>query len=85
MISKIFLFNNEVVEQVEVFKFLGCFIYYYLDWTAHTDEILTKAQQRMYFLARLKPFALQNDFSRRKSQKILVNFYQSLIQSILTM
>ena len=70
------IINNEEVEIVNVFKFLGCLISNDLKWTNHIDDILKKAQQRMYFLRQLKSF--------RVSKRILINFYQACIESILT-
>ena len=47
-----------------------------LSWSLNSKAILKKAQQRLYFLRRLKRFGL--------STKALVNFYRCNIESVLT-
>ena len=64
------------VDIVDNFKFLGIHITDTLTWSLNTENILKKAQQRLYFLRRLKKFGL--------STKGLVNFYQCIIESVLT-
>ncbi len=44
------------VEQVNTFKFLGVHITEDLTWSAHTDAVLKKAHQRLFFLRRLRKF-----------------------------
>ena len=70
------LINNQPIEIVEKFKFLGTTISYDLKWQNNVDEIVKKAHQRLYFLRQLRKFSL--------STPILVNFYRSVIESILT-
>ena len=68
--------NGETVEIVSDFKFLGCIISNNLSWDAHILAIRKKAQQRLYFLRQLKKFGV--------NQKILTQFYRSIIESILS-
>ena len=70
------LINNEPIEIVENFKFLGTTISYDLKWQNNIDEIVKKAHQRLYFLRQLRKFRL--------STPILVKFYRSVIESVLT-
>ncbi len=44
------------VERVTSFKFLGVHITEDLTWSAHTDAVLKKAHQRLFFLRRLRKF-----------------------------
>ena len=70
------LISNEPIEIVENFKFLGTTISYDLKWQNNIDEIVKKAHQRLYFLRQLRKFRL--------STPILVKFYRSVIESVLT-
>ncbi len=64
------------VERVSSFKFLGVHITEDLTWTTHTQSVVRKAHQRLFFLRRLKKFGL--------SSKILRQFYSCTVESILT-
>ncbi len=64
------------VEQVNSFKFLGVHITEDLTWSAHTDAVLKKAHQRLFFLRRLRKFVM--------SPSILRSFYSCTVESILT-
>lgn len=64
------------VERVSTFKYLGVHISDDLTWTTNTTQVVKKAQQRLYFLRRLRKFGM--------SPKILSNFYSCTIESILT-
>ena len=68
--------NGEEVEQVSKFKFLGTIISNTLKWDDHCSAVLSKAQQRMFFLRKLRKFRLKQD--------ILVQFYRAVIESVLT-
>lgn len=68
--------NSIEVEQVSNFKFLSVHIIEDLSWTLHTDTVVKKARQRLYFLRKLKKFGVNAD--------ILRNFYRSTIESLLT-
>ncbi len=64
------------VERVSSFKFLGVHITEDLTWSAHTDAVLKKAHQRLFFLRRLRKFGT--------SPSILRLFYTCTVESILT-
>ncbi len=64
------------VERVSSFKFLGVHISEDLTWSAHTDAVLKKAHQRLFFLRRLRKFGT--------SPRILRSFYTCTVESILT-
>ncbi len=64
------------VEQVNSFNFLGVHITEDLTWSAHTDAVLKKAHQRLFFLRRLRKFGT--------SPSILRSFYTWTVESILT-
>ncbi len=64
------------VEQVNCFKFLGVHITKDLTWSAHTDAVLKKAHQRLFFLRWLRKFGM--------SPSILRSFYTCTVESILT-
>ncbi len=63
------------VERVNSFKF-GVHITKDLTWYAHTDALLKKAHQRLFFLRRLRKFGT--------SPRILRSFYTCTVESILT-
>ena len=64
------------VEIVSVFKYLGIQLSNVLSWQTNTESLIKKAQQRLYFLRRLKKFGM--------SRTILINFYRTTIESILS-
>ncbi len=64
------------MERVNSFKFLGVHITKDLTWSAHTDAVLKKAHQRLFFLRRLRKYGT--------SPSILRSFYTCTVESILT-
>ncbi len=64
------------VERVSSFKFLGVHITEDLTWSAHTDAVLKKAHQRLFFLRRLRKFGMSPSIPR--------SFYTCTVESILT-
>ncbi len=64
------------VEWVNSFKFLGVHITEDLTWSTHTDAVLKKSHQRLFFLRRLRKFGM--------SPSILRSFYTCTVESILT-
>ncbi len=62
------------IVQVNSFKFLGVHITEDLTWSAHTDAVLKKAHQRLFFLRRLRTFGTSS----------LRSFYTCTVESILT-
>ena len=71
----LFLYNKEV-EQVKEYKYLGSIVTNTLDWTKNTQTLCQKTNKRLYFLRMMNNIHVD--------RIILVLFYQSLIQSILT-
>ncbi len=66
---------NSTETTVESFRFLGSTISQDLKWDNHIDSIEKKAQQRLYFLRRLKKFNLP--------QVQMTPFYSAVIKSVL--
>ncbi len=64
------------VERVNSFKFIGVHITEDLTWSTHTDAVLKKAHQRLFFLRRLRKFGM--------SPSIVRSFYSCTVESILT-
>ncbi len=64
------------VERVNSFKFLCVHITEDLTWSTHTDAVLKKSHQRLFFLRRLRKFGM--------SPSILRSFYTCTVESILT-
>ncbi|KAL0172770.1 hypothetical protein M9458_033081, partial [Cirrhinus mrigala] len=67
--------NNSTVERVSSTKFLGMHITENLTWTTNTTS-LSKAQQQLHFLRRLKRASLPSP--------ILTTSYRGTIESVLT-
>ena len=57
-------------------SFFGSTISSDLKWELNVDAIVKKAQQRLYFLKRLRSFGL--------TTQITLNFYKAVIESVLT-
>ena len=68
--------NGDCMKRVSSFKFLGVHISEDLTWSINTKAITKKAQQRLHFLRILRKNHLE--------QKLMVSFYRSIIESILT-
>lgn len=68
--------NGTQVERLKSFKVLGTYISEDLIWTHSTEQIVKKAQQRLFLLRKLRRFGL--------SSKCLSNFYRCAVESILT-
>ncbi|XP_051243005.1 uncharacterized protein LOC127355811 [Dicentrarchus labrax] len=64
------------VERVSSFKYLGVHLSEDLTWTLNTTQLVKKAQQRLYFLRRLRKFGM--------SPRILCNFYSCVVESTIT-
>ncbi len=62
--------------RVNSFKFLGVHITEDLIWSTHTDAVLKKSHQRLFFMRRLRKFGM--------SPSILRSFYTCTVESILT-
>ncbi|KAI3356770.1 hypothetical protein L3Q82_003451 [Scortum barcoo] len=63
------LIHGEAVERVNNIKFLGIHITSDLTWSMNTAHLVKKAQQRLFFLRKLKRAGL--------SPQLLTNFYRS--------
>uniref|UniRef100_A0A670JPL4 Reverse transcriptase domain-containing protein n=1 Tax=Podarcis muralis TaxID=64176 RepID=A0A670JPL4_PODMU len=68
--------NGEEVERVGSFKYLGIYISEDLSWTANINMVVRKVQGRLYFLRMLRGLNL--------SQHLLLSYYHSTIESVLT-
>jgi len=73
--SKVVIAGKEV-EKVSSYKYLGTLIDDKLRWVEHTNFIVSKAQKRLYLLRKLKSFEVV--------KSILIMFYRSFIESVLT-
>lgn len=69
--------QGEAVERVNNIKFLGIHISSDLSWAVNTSHLVKKAHQRLFFLRKLKRSGL--------SSQLLVNFYRTTIESILSL
>ena len=67
--------DGRTVEIVKHFKFLGSTISSNLQWELSVVNIAKKAQQRLYFLRRLRSFGL--------TTQVMLNFYRAVIESVL--
>ncbi|KAJ8369389.1 hypothetical protein SKAU_G00094170 [Synaphobranchus kaupii] len=68
--------DNSPMATVDSFRFLGTIISRDLKWELNISSLIKKAQQRMFFLRQLKKFNLP--------RTMMVQFYTSIIESILT-
>ena len=68
--------NGEEVERVGSFKLRGTYISEDLSWTINANMLVNKAQKRLYFLRMLRKLTL--------SQHLLLSYYRSTIESVLT-
>ena len=68
--------RGEEVERVDCFTYLGVHISSDLTWSKNISHQVGKAQQRLYFLRKLKQAHLP--------QNLLINFYRATIESLLT-
>ena len=68
--------NGTSIEIVDCFKFLGTTISNDLKWHRNTVNVTKRAQQRLYFLRRLKKFGISKD--------VMIQFYRAVIESLLT-
>ena len=68
--------HDTAVEQVSEYKYLGTTISCNLDWSQNVKITQKKANQRLFFLRQLKKLHVDST--------LLVLFYKSIIQSIIT-
>ena len=66
--------SGESVERVSDYKYLGVTVNERLDWSVHAENVLSKVNQRMYFVRKLNYFGID---------KVLVSlFYRAAVQSL---
>ena len=70
------IINNEEVERVTEYKYLGVIFDENLEWHSHSDKVRKKVNQRMFFLRKLNYIHL--DIS------LLILFYQSCVLSTMS-
>ena len=69
------IINNAALQRVEHFKILGVWLSDNLKWDYHVDKLVSKANQRIYYLKQLKKSGLSLDD--------LLCFYCSIVRSVL--
>ena len=70
------IINGEAVEIVDNYKYLGCIIDDKLKRTAHVSRVAKKANQRLYFVRKLKKVGVD--------KKVLSLFYKSIVESVIS-
>ena len=68
--------KDEIVEQIECYKYLGLSIDNQLNWKDHSKNVYKKLNSRLYFLRKLKYFNVDNT--------LLKLFYKSIIESVIS-
>ena len=68
--------NNNPVEQVATFRYLGVLLSNDMTWNDHISAITSKAHKRLFFLRKLKQAGV--------SANILEMFYKSVVMSVMT-
>ena len=69
------IINEQSVEIVDKYKYLGLVIDFKLNWNEHVNILIKRLNQRLYFLRRLRSFNF--------SSNSLKMFYLSIIESII--
>ena len=68
--------GGELVERVSDYKYLGVTVNDKLDWSVHAQNVMSKVNQRMYFVRKLNSFGVDS---------ILVSlFYSAVVQSLMS-
>lgn len=67
--------NDQIVERVDTFKFLGTTICHTLMWEVNISYIINKAHQRLHFLWQLKKFGV--------IVEAMLYFYSATVESVL--
>ena len=68
--------QDQEVEIVDTYKYLGVVIDNRLNWAPHVDKVLKKTQSRLFFLRKLRSFNVCN--------RMLIMFYQTVVSSVMT-
>ncbi len=71
----LFTIMSSTVTALESFRFLGTTISQDLKWDNHIESMVKKAQQRLYFLRKLRKFNLPHE--------LLIQLYSAIIESVL--
>ena len=66
--------GDERVERVSDYKYLGVTVNEKLDWSVHADNVLSKVNQRMYFVRKLNCFGIDSE--------LVSLFYKAAVQSL---
>lgn len=74
-INKVII-NGQEVEQVDIVKYLGTLFDNKLNFTANTDRLVSKGNQRMYLLRKLKSFNVKAE--------VLELVFTSMVNSVIT-
>ena len=68
--------GGELVERVSDYKYLGVTVNDKLDWSVHAQNVMSKVNQRMYLVMKLKSFGVDG---------VLVSlFYNAVVQSLMS-
>ena len=68
------MIGGECVERVSDYKYLGVTVNEKLDWSVHAEKVMSKVNQRMYFVRKLNSFGIDS---------VLVSlFYRAAVQSL---
>ena len=68
--------NNEMVEVTQAYRYLGITLDNKLSWNEHVNSVVKKANQRLYFLRKLRSFEVDPN--------IMITFYRATIESVIT-
>ena len=67
--------NDQIIDQVCTYKYLGITIDEKLHWSDHINNIKSKANKRLYFVRKLGQFKVD--------RTLITLFYKSVIESVL--
>ena len=68
--------NDQIIDQVCTYKYLGITIDEKLHWSDHINNIKSEANKRLYFVRKLGQFKVD--------RKLITLFYKSIIESVLS-
>ena len=68
--------NDQIIDQVCTYKYLGITIDEKLHWSDHINNIKSKANKRLYFVRKLGQFKVD--------RTLIALFYKSVIESVLS-
>ena len=70
------LVNNQPIERVESYRYLGTILDHKLTFQLNSENIFSKCQQRLFFLRKLRKLQVH--------QSVLIAFYKCFIESVIT-